>query len=104
MMRRKLPGLYEGDRIRCERGADGLWHAQAKAREIGSSAFFEAFHAGEWVGCGRFRTIAIVEGVDAALQAGEYVIDLRLNGGRGHIVPREAVEDQIRAACAAVNP
>jgi len=103
-MKRILPGLYEGERIRCEREPDGIWFAQAKAREIGRTALFEAHHAGKWVGCGRFRTLEIVESVDEALQSGEYVIDLNRGGGRGHVVPRLSVEDRIRAACAAPEP
>jgi hypothetical protein len=101
-LKRKLPGLYEGERIRCERKEDGLWYAQAKAREVGKSGLFEAHHAGHWVPCGRFKTLAIIRHVDENLRAGEYVIDLHVfKDGRGSVVPRLNVEDRIKAACAA---
>ena len=73
-----LPGVYDSDICRVEKGQDGLWIAEVPMRHIGKTAYMEyrpLDMGGRWTRIGQFKVRAGAMQTAERLQYGELVFD-----------------------------
>lgn len=82
-MRRVMPGLYQGDDVRCEK-VDGLWRFDLKCNQLGLLTWYEYHPAGAWTPIGKWRTIDAGLAVADRLRSGVSFWDADLQRTRAY--------------------
>lgn len=103
-MRRRMPGLHDGNLVRAER-VGGSWSAQVKMRDVGhlldiATNYYEHSPDGSWIHVGSYRRLIDCQEAAARLIAGTHV----LYGAHGNecgavparIIPFRDAADEIR--------